>query len=213
MDARLFQDLDRIRAPKQERSLRVFEATLAAFDALLQQRPFAEVSMQEVAEHAGVSVPSVYARFDGKAALVLALHELTIARGLAAADQMIEADRTAPATLEDAVRTLVSAAVAFAQRNEHLFRAVIACSDDETFERAAAFSREMSARLSTLLLPKLSGDPASAERDVDFAWRSVLAVLQQAWMLGGAQPGRFPMSRDEEIERLVRQFLAHLPSP
>lgn len=213
MDPKLLEDLDRVRPPKQRRSLKVFEAALAAFDELLRHRPLAEVAMQDVADRAGASVTSVYARFDGKAALVLALHELAIARGLAEAAQAVEADRRASMTLEEAVRMIVSTAVGFAEANGHIFRAVLAASDEETFQRVGAFSQEMSAHLSTLLVPKLSGDPVSADRDVDFAWRSVLAVLQQAWMLGGAEPSRFPITREEKVERLVRQFLAHLPRP
>ena len=39
------------------------------------ERPLANVTMQEVADRAGLSITSVYARFDGKNALFLAVVE------------------------------------------------------------------------------------------------------------------------------------------
>ncbi|MEJ7584051.1 MAG: hypothetical protein WKF43_08175 [Acidimicrobiales bacterium] len=60
---------------------------------------------------------------------------------------------------------------------------------------------------------RLTGPTARSLRDIDFAWRSVVAVLQQEWALGGADPGRFPLSRSELATRLVRQFLAALDEP
>jgi len=50
-------------------------------------------------------------------------------------------------TLEDAVRMIVVTAVGFAEANGHVFRAVLAASDEETFQRVGAFSQGMSAHL------------------------------------------------------------------
>lgn len=207
-----FDHLDRIRPPRQERSRRAFVAALDAFDALLQEQPLAGVTMDQVASRAGLAITSVYARFDGKAALVLALHERTITTALERLDSALEDPALFDRPLEEAVRRLVEAVVAFADEQAHVFRAVLAAADDETNQRAAAFIRAASERLARALVPHLRGAP-DAERDVDFAWRSVVAVLQQRWMLWGAEPSRFPMRRDELVHRLTRSFLSAVPRP
>ena len=85
---------------------------------------------------------------------------------------------------------------------------MLAADDEETNERAAAFIRGGSERLARLLAPRLPSDPDTAARDIDFAWRATVAVLQQSWMLHGAEPSRFPLDRAALAQRLTAQFLA-----
>lgn len=197
-----FAGLARVRAPQQQRSRRAFTAALAAFDALLRERPFAGVTVQEVADRAGLSITSVYARFDGKNALILALHEQVIAAGLERLGDALADPALADRPLDEVVGTIIGAAVDFAHENAHVFRAVVVSADDETLDRAAAFIRAVSERLATALGPKAS------ESDVDFGWRATAAVLQQMWMLGGAEPSRFPLDRAALADRLTAMFLA-----
>lgn len=82
--------------------------------------------MQDVADRAGLSVTSLYARFDGKAALVLALHERTIASGLDAIDAFASDTTRSTGSLQDVVRALIDATATFAERHRHVFRAVLA---------------------------------------------------------------------------------------
>jgi AcrR family transcriptional regulator len=168
--------------------------------------------MQEVADLAGLSIMSVYARFDGKSALVLALHERVIAHGLDQFDAALGDPAVAGAPLEGMVVEVVSRAVDFAEENAHVFRAVLAAADDETNQRAAAFVRVGSERLARLLGPRLPAG-VDADRAVDFAWRSTVAVLQQWWVLWGAEPARFPLGRDALARRLARSFVAAVTTP
>ena len=197
----------RIRPPKQERSRKAVVASLDAFDGLLRERSVHDVSMQEVAERAGLSLTSVYARFDGKAALVLALHERVIADGLAMADLADADESLADLALPDLVSMIVRSVGDFTATNEHVFRAVLATADREATDRVADFVRNSSERVGALLRNRVEGDPDTVDRGLDFAWRSVIAVLQQAWMLDGADPGRFPLDRTELLDRLTAQFL------
>lgn len=197
----------RIRAPRQQRSRRAFVAALDAFDALLRERPLASVGMKEVADRAGLAITSVYARFDGKSALVLALHERLIATALERLDRALDDRALLSAPLDRVVAAIVERAVDFADANAHVFRAVLVAADDETNQRAAAFVRAGSERIARVLVPRLRSS-TTAERDVDFAWRVTAAVLQQRWGLWGAEPSRFPLDRRELIERLTRSFIA-----
>ena len=168
--------------------------------------------MQEVAQRAGLSLTSVYARFDGKAALVLALHERVISNGLAIADLADADESLAEVSLRDLVSKIVRSVGEFTESNEHVFRAVLATADRETTDRIAHFIRTSSERVAAILRGRIDGDRDTVERDLDFAWRSVVAVLQQAWTLDGAEPARFPLTRTELLDRLTTQFLASLAS-
>lgn len=204
----IYDDLTRVRAPQQARSRRAFVAALDAFEALLRDRPLAKVTMQEVADRAGLSITSVYARFDGKFALVLALHERVIATAMDQVDAALADPAVFEAPLEEVVAALVERAVDFADTHAHVFRAVLVAADGETNERAAAFIRAGSERLAHVLSAQLADVSAAPERDIDFAWRTTVAVLQQRWMLWGAEPSRFPLDRSELAQRLARSFVA-----
>lgn len=203
----LYADLPRVRAPRQARSRRAFDAALDAFEELLRDRPVAAVGVQEVADRAGLSITSLYARVDGKSALVLALHERVIAEGLATFEAA-EAELDPDTELDQVVRAVVEGAVAFTDRYHHVFRAVAATDDPDVHDRAATFIRAGSERVAELVLPRLPAGSTSDDADVDFAWRTVVAVLQQRWALGTANPGRYRHDGPALVDRLARTFLA-----
>lgn len=204
----MFAELSRVPPAQQERSRRAQREALEAFEALLKERPYSRVAMQDVADRAGLAITSVYARFDGKSALVLAAHERIIASAIAVLDAMVDAELAHPSDTRDFVTALIAGSADHAEAERHILRAVLAANDNETSERAACFIRASSERLATILVPRLPRPCARAERDIDFAWRSVVAVLQQRWALSNTGLGRFPLSKDELVRRLTDQFLA-----
>ncbi len=67
-----------VATPRQARSERTLEKILAACDRLLAKRSFEQISMQDIAQEAGVSVGNLYNRFSDKNGLVdhvLASHQ------------------------------------------------------------------------------------------------------------------------------------------
>ena len=204
----VFDGLTRVHPAQQERSRRALRDTLEAFESLLKERSYSGVTMQDVADRAGLAITSVYARFEGKSALVLAAHERIIDSGIAVFDAMVEAEAVHPSDTRDFVTALIAGTAEYAERDSHILRAVLAANDEETNERAALFIRASSERIAKILAPRLTQSLAEAERDIDFAWRSVMAVLQQTWALWGADLGRFPVGKDELVRRLTDQFMA-----
>lgn len=59
-----------IATPRQARSERTLEKILAACERLLAERSFEQISMQDIAREAGVSVGNLYNRFSDKSGLV-----------------------------------------------------------------------------------------------------------------------------------------------
>lgn|GEM_PF-6942660 len=211
--ADVYSELTRVRPPRQDRSRRAQRAALDAFEALLAERPLSRVTVQDVADRAHLSITSVYARFDGKDALVLALHERVIGDAITQLDALGNDGSSGPASVEGVVAALIEGLLAFAHDHAHVFRAVLVAGDDETNERAAAFIRAGSERVAHWLIPRLTAPHATAEQDIDFAWRCTVAVLQQEWALDGVDPSRFPLSQAELSTRLTQQFLAAIGHP
>ena len=56
--------------PKQKRSQETLDKITASCDALLAESTFEEISMQAIADHAGISVGNLYNRFSNKEALI-----------------------------------------------------------------------------------------------------------------------------------------------
>ena len=59
-----------VATPRQARSEQTLKRILAACDALLAERTFEQISMQDIAREAGVSVGNLYNRFSDKEGLV-----------------------------------------------------------------------------------------------------------------------------------------------
>lgn len=67
-----------IRPPTQERSRRAQERILRAALRLLEDRPYQEISVADIARQAGVAVGTVYTRFPSKDQLLLFLFETVV---------------------------------------------------------------------------------------------------------------------------------------
>lgn len=64
------QDPNKIRVPRQARSAQTLTKVLDACDVLLVDRAFEQISMQDIAREAGVSVGNLYNRFRDRDALI-----------------------------------------------------------------------------------------------------------------------------------------------
>ena len=81
--------------PKQARSLETLEKIMGACDALLAKKTIEQISMQEIATEAGVSVGNLYNRFKDRDALihhVIERHQLAFRQSLV--DQLNEQSMT-----------------------------------------------------------------------------------------------------------------------
>jgi AcrR family transcriptional regulator len=98
-------------APQQARSERTLVKILDACDDLLASRTLEQISMQDIAGQAGISVGNLYNRFENKQALidhVISRHQATFAANMAARIEAQPADLTLAAKLEILVREFAS---------------------------------------------------------------------------------------------------------
>ena len=82
-----------IRAPAQERSQKAMDRILTALEALLVEKRFDRITIQELAQRSRTSTSSIYARFRDKQALVLGLHLRLREKALECLDKLTEPNR------------------------------------------------------------------------------------------------------------------------
>jgi AcrR family transcriptional regulator len=198
----------RLRPPRQARSRQSQERVLDAFAAMLGEQPFEQIRIADLARRAGVAVTSIYARFEDKRALVLALHERHVEETGRVTDELLDPEKWAVADLETIVRAVVARIVAHQSARAPLLRTALLVNDRDVELRVAHLMRHGSERLAALLRPRLAHVPSRArDRLVDFAFRAVVAVLQQRLVFPTTEPGRYRLSDAELSRRLGDLFL------
>ncbi len=113
--------------PRQARSQQTQEKLLAALEKLLGQRVFEKITIQDIAEEAGVAVGTVYRRFRDKEALLPVLYGRLDDRLAAWGEGVWRGYRGPDASipgggLKTAMRRLVSAHVRFYRDNAPILR-------------------------------------------------------------------------------------------
>jgi AcrR family transcriptional regulator len=114
------------------------------------------VSMEQLADRAGVSKATLYDNFDGKAGLTEALLERYGLRLLGTLAESLDRDRTA----EEAVRTGIGIFVAFIDADPEIYRFIVRHAEGD------ALLEEIAAPIAALIasvLERQGDDPARAE--------------------------------------------------
>ena len=119
--------MDSVIQPRQERSQQTQEKLLDALERLLQQRYFEHITIQDIAEEAGVAVGTIYRRFRSKEALLPVLYGRLDSRmeKWAVTVWLGHSDSQEPAGgLRDALRRRVSAHLHFYSDNVAILRTI-----------------------------------------------------------------------------------------
>jgi AcrR family transcriptional regulator len=125
-------------APKQARSRQTAERITAAALALLERKSFAELSVQEIAMRAGVSVGGFYARFPSKQALLQYFDAPIIEGILSRAARELDSERLAGVSARGVVRTYIGLAVTAFRRHQKVLQQVALrsrTSQDQAFQQ------------------------------------------------------------------------------
>lgn len=205
------QHRQRIYLPHQERSRITMDRILSTLGKLLESKPFDDITILELARRSRCAVTSIYARFEDKRALILALHERHRDEMIFELDRLLDPARREGVEMDEIVRSVLGKLIASRKRRHNLLRAAMLLNDPEVYERAAEIVRHASERLAKLLGPRLAHlDGREAARRVDFGVRAVTAIIQQREIFGEAEPARFRLNDGEFQSRLSKLFVSVL---
>ncbi|MCF8609918.1 TetR/AcrR family transcriptional regulator [Gordonia sp. HY285] len=198
-----------VNPPQQVRSRATMERIVAAAEELLDEKPFEKITIAEISARSGSAPTAFYARFSDKKALLLEVHErfrIRAADAVATAFASSDDDRR---DAEEVVKDVVTALVHVYRTNENLLRSVLLADNPLMYDRAAELTRSVSRRLTARIdgrVPVVERDALA--RDVDFAVRAGLGVLQQDLLYGDHEPSRFALDTDELIDRVATLLVA-----
>ena len=176
--------------PKQDRSRANREALLDALMDLLYERPFADIGVADISRRAGMTTGAVYGRFGDKRGVAIALHERFAARASQTMEDWGARPQWATASPQEIISSWARGAINFGR----MYRPLLTLMANDPLVREQ--HSELMARPPRILARLLKAAmPAAAakglERDVEWAARAALAVLEQ-----------FDLDDDELYERI-----------
>ena len=215
-----------LRPPRQDRSRRTLERLLDSTEALLEERPFEDISVDAIVRRAKTSVGAFYARFRDKDALLPALYA-RYDRWIGNEAQILRETRpwesvgssgSSSTPLANVVAWLVGEMITLFRERRHLMKAVVLHArirpekiDKDTRERR---TREMAFLREALLSCRDEIGHPDPERAVDLAVFFAAAAIRDAVLFNDAPHAASTGLSDDEVEReIARQMLTYLQAP
>jgi AcrR family transcriptional regulator len=205
------------RPPQQDRSRVTQERILASASALLEQRGYAEFTLQKVCKESGLSIGAIYSRFSSKDELLRTIQEkhieeldtdvMQIVRKLAAQGDSLQS--TAPAVVKEFSELY--------RKHQSLLRPLmaIAAMDPVMAQEGKKFDTRTKQQFRHLLLRHKNGiKHPNPERAVDNCFEVVFASVTHVLGLGTAPNvmGTAPNVRSKGIWRDFVEDLSQMVS-
>lgn len=207
---------DAVQPPRQARSRRTYHRLLEAAAELLAERPFDDITIDEIAERAGYTKGAFYARFDSKAALLRHLVARLTDGALEAWAGFLAPDRWADATVREIAEAFVRRMVAIYTRSGHVMRVIdreVQLGGDEAVRATVTRLNDEVARGFVALMEHRRQElPAAVQRDLDGAVRYWLMALAAVLRSGFLRPsaGLGGGARDAIADRTLRLMVPYL---
>jgi len=208
------------RAARQPRSRQTEERILQAFGELLREARLEDLSVQQVAGRAGVSVGGFYARFASKDDLLLhALYDGYVRDIVAEAEEALDPARWTGAGIAPVAEAYFALMLRKARDHRPVLRELVhrARGNPDAVRNTAAwaafrqgvhdpFCRLLAAREAEVDHP----DPPFALR---FAFSACSSVLRESQLFGHMEPSMGPVDEAVMARELTRLFCGYLGIP
>jgi len=200
--------------PRQLRSRRTLERILDATQALLEERDFDRLSVQDIVRKAGCSVGAFYGRLRDKEALLDALDERYVEEFATRIEAILEGKRGRQ--LHDLVREVVESLVGFHRGHRGVIRTLVLRARRAPDRRY----RQREQRLHKLV-PRLRDLVLEHQRDISHPRPGLAAELGllmalftvRELVLWDHLAAIVPLPDRTLVEQLTRAFLAYLGAP
>jgi AcrR family transcriptional regulator len=201
---------EHLRPPRQGRSRATQERVMAAFVRLLEAKPFDQITMAELAAEAPASLPSIYARFGDKKALLLAAHEDFKASVERELDRLAAEGRRPGRSAEEVLVEGADRLCTIFEENHNLLRGVVLADSPILYRRASALTLQAADRLVGVVRREVpDADAAVIDAAAQRALSTAVALLQQ-WLIFGDGPGSMAQPLERLREHVTELFVAVL---
>ena len=199
------------REPKQARSRQSFEKTIEAALALLQERGSDEFTLADVSAQSGVSIGSIYARFQSKDELIRVAHGRKMDDIDAVSNHFFESLSISPnAGLESVAQAAVDRTIEVLRRYADILRPfMLRATQDETISNRGAASHALLAKNFSDVLNQWP-EGFLQEADVDWSFNVVYSVVARRLGLGSTMEGSGNFGWPEIAEKLAGMVASYL---
>ncbi|MFK0040630.1 TetR/AcrR family transcriptional regulator [Paenarthrobacter sp. NPDC090517] len=199
------------REPKQARSRQSFEKTIEAALALLEERGNDDFTLADVSARSGVSIGSIYARFEGKDDLVSVAHGRKMDDIDAVSNHLFAALPSHPEDgLEAVVREAMDATIELLRRYADILRPfMLRATNDETISQRGAASHAVHAGNFTAVLRKWPGGYLGQD-EIDWCFNVAYSVIARRLGLGSTMEGSGKLDWPEISEKLSGMVTSYL---
>lgn len=199
--------------PQQRRSRQTLRRILDAFEALLAEKTFEEITVQEICTGAGCSIGTFYGRVQSKERLLDRLRDRVYEEAAGQLAALFDPARAATADLRQMLREHVEALVHLHLARRGVIRALIvqARRRSEFAEYTRQFNQDILQRIVQTWLVRreeiAADDPIAA---VQQAALMAAGYLREAIVFGDLWPGRATPEPSEHVDALHRMLTGFL---
>ncbi|HVR91548.1 MAG TPA: helix-turn-helix domain-containing protein [Novosphingobium sp.] len=184
---------------------------LDAFEKLLRHADYEAITIADIARESATGAGSIYARFDGKQSILLAVHARARGRARRYFHALFNPEAKTDENLEAAVERIIRGMLAWHKRNRNIIKTSLLLNDADIYRAISASFQPWNERLALMLRAR---DPAISETAAASAATAILqittAVLQQWVIFGGTSPIGSDMSDEELVTAMVAAALGQL---
>lgn len=180
------------------------ERVLDAFEKLLRNNSYETITINDIAAESLTGAGSIYARFDGKRSILLALHARTRDRARKYFQVLFNPAARPGETLEYAIERIIRGMFNWHKRQRYIIRTSLLLNDPDIYEGISASFRPWGEQLALLLkvYDASISDAAASEAAVAII-QITIATLQQRVIFGSISPVGYRHS-DEQLISIIK---------
>jgi AcrR family transcriptional regulator len=194
----------RIRRPQQDRSQATMVRILDAFEKLLRKGSFETITMNDIASEAATGAGSIYARFDGKRTILLAVHDRTRERARRYFEALFNPLKHGEESVHGAIERVARGMLAWHKRHRNIIKTSLILDDVDIYKGISNSFHPWSVRLSELLIARGVGLSKARALSASTAILQVMtAILQQRVIFGDISAIGYELSDQQLIDIVV----------
>lgn len=185
---------------------------LDAFEKLLRTSAYEDITINDIAGTSATGAGSIYARFDGKQSILLAVHARVRGRARRYFQALFNPGAKTEETVDQSIERIVRGMFAWHRRNRNVIKTSLLLNDADIYRGISASFEPWNGQFA-LLLRARDGDLSEAHASA--AATAILlittAALQQWVIFGDVSPIGHAMADEEVMAIIVAAARGQLP--
>jgi AcrR family transcriptional regulator len=203
----------RIRKPEQSRSQETMDRIVDAFEKLLQKRDYETITINDIAKESSTGAGSIYARFDGKQSILLAVHSRVRNKAKAYFQTLFDPAVWTAESLEVSLERIARGMLVWHTRHKRVIKTALLLDDPDIYHNISMSFHPWGEQLALMLMARKPALAESAAISAAFAILQIMtASLQQRAIFGDISPIGHKISDDDFVRVIVAATLGQLHS-